>query len=235
MRRQLVFALTIVGPFLVQGCASVPGRPNTSTENYIIVPVEKEPHHKTVLKNDYLQAFRVTLESGKTSLMHTHARDDASVRLSTATVAADSPGQPVGPPEPVYPGFVSARDNEANPRTHRVHNIGTTLFDVINVQVLRRPAGPTMPAISVPAAENSKMRLYSYELKPGEATTEHTHTRPYLHVTVTDTNLRMTSTDGSSMEHAVKAGDMNWVDTAVTHTIMNRGTEKAIVVEFELK
>lgn len=235
MRKQLVFALTIVGSFLAQGCASVLGRRNTSTENYIIVPVEKEPHHKTVFKNDYVQAFRVTLEPGKAGLMHTHTRDDAAVRLSTSTVAADSPGKPVGPPEPVYPGLVSARDNEAKPHTHRVHNIGTTLFDVIDVQVLSRPAGPMMPAISVPAAENAKMRLYSYELRPGDATAEHIHTRPYLHVTVTDGSLRMTSPHGSSMKHAVRAGDMNWVDTAATHTIMNLGTEKAIVVEFELK
>ncbi len=235
MKKDLVFALSIAGAIVVQGCASVPGRPDTSTENYVIVSVEKEPNHKTVFKNDFLQVFRVTLEPGKTSLMHTHSRDDASVRLSTTTVEADSPGQPVGPPEPVYPGFVSARDNEANPRTHRVHNIGTALFDVINVQVLGRPAGPTTSAVSTPAAENSKMRLYSYELKAGEVTAEHTHARPFLHVTVTDSKLRMTAADGSSKETTVKAGDMKWVDSAVTHTIMNRGSEKAIVVEFELK
>lgn len=235
MRKQFVFCLTIAGAFVMQGCASVPRSSNISAENYVIVPVEKEPHHKTVFKNDYVQAFRVNLEPGETSLMHTHARDDAAVRLSTATVAADRPGQPIGPPEPVYPGFVSARDNEAKPYTHRVHNIGTTLFDVIDVQVLRRPAGPTMPAILTPAAENAKMRLYKYEIKPGEATAAHTHSRPYLHVTVTDTHLRMTSPDGSSIQHSDKAGDMNWVDTAATHTIMNLGTEKAIVVEFELK
>jgi hypothetical protein len=100
----------LVGLFVfVAAMASTPDR---------AVPVEEEPHHKTVLKNDYVQAFRVNLEPGETSLMHTHAHDDAAVRLSTATVAEDSPGQPLGPPEPVYPGFVSARDNEAKPHTH---------------------------------------------------------------------------------------------------------------------
>src|ERR1700693_5963785 len=102
-----------------------------------VVPVEEEPHHKTVLKNDYMQVFRVTLEPGKTSLMHTHAHDDAAVRLSKATVAADSPGGPTGASEFVYPGLVSARENEKKPHTHRVHNIGTTLFDVIDVQILK--------------------------------------------------------------------------------------------------
>ena len=199
------------------------------------VPVEDEPHHKTVFKNEYVRAYRVNLEAGATSLMHTHTHDDAAVRLSTATVAAESPGQPLGPPEPVYPGFVSARDNERKPHTHQVHNIGATLFDVIDVEVLRRPAGPVMPASSVPTAENAKMRLYRYELDPGAASAQHAHSRPYLLVAATDGNLRMTSPDGASLDHPLKAGDTHWVNTAGTHTIMNRGIEKAILVEFELK
>jgi mannose-6-phosphate isomerase-like protein (cupin superfamily) len=45
----------------------------------------------------------------------------------------------------------------------------------------------------------------------------------------------MTSPDGSSMEHPVKAGDMHWVDSAVTHTLINHGASKAVLVEIELK
>jgi quercetin dioxygenase-like cupin family protein len=201
----------------------------------IAVPVEDEPNHKTVFKNDFVQAFRVTLEPGAKSLMHTHTFDDAAVRLTTATVAADSPGQPIGPDEPMVPGMVSARDNEAKPRTHRVHNIGKTLFDVIDVQVLSRPDGPASPAISEPAAENAKMRLYRYELEPGAATAQHTHSRPYLMVAVTDATLRTTSSEGTSTQRSVKTGEMDWVETTVTHTLVNRGTGKAILVEFELK
>ncbi len=199
------------------------------------VPVEEEPHHRTVFKNEYVQAFRVTLEPGQQSLMHVHSHDDGAVRLSTATVAADSPGQPLGPDESVQPGLVSARNNEAKPLTHRVHNLGTTVFDVIDVQILGRPPGPVVPAISAPAAENEKMRVYRYDLAPGAATAPHTHARPYLLVAATAVDLGMTSPDGASMEHAVKAGDLHWVDTAVTHSFTNRGPEKGILVEFELK
>lgn len=199
------------------------------------VPVEKEPSHRTVLTNDYVQAFRVTLQPGETTLMHIHSHDDAAVRLSNATTAADSPGQPMGPPEQVSPGFVSVRDTGSKPLTHRVHNVGTTVFDVIDVQVVKRPPGPASTPMATPTAENASMRVYRYELEPGAGTPQHTHVRPYLLVAVTDINLRMTSPDGSSMEHQVKAGDMHWVDSTVTHTLINRGTEKAILVEFELK
>jgi quercetin dioxygenase-like cupin family protein len=130
---------------------------------------------------------------------------------------------------------VSARENEKKPHTHRVHNIGTTLFDVIDVQILKRPDGPAAPPITAPAAENPQMRVYRYELGPGAGSAQHSHARPYLLVAATDINLRMTSPDGGSMTHPVKAGDLHWVEAAVTHTLINEGPEKAVLVEFELK
>jgi hypothetical protein len=108
------------------------------------------------------------------------------------------------PPESVYPGLVSARDNQAKPHTHRVYNIGKTLFDVMDVQVLSRPTGPATEAIAKPAAENAKVRLYRYELAAGESSPQDTHKRPYLMVAATDVNLRITSSAGGSMEHSLK-------------------------------
>jgi quercetin dioxygenase-like cupin family protein/proteasome lid subunit RPN8/RPN11 len=199
------------------------------------VPVDEEPHHQTVLKNDYLQVFRVRLAPGESSLMHVHSHDDGAVRLSDATVTDDVPGQPTGPPEVVSVGAVSARTNEPRPLAHRVNNIGSTPFDVIDVQVLKRPDGPEGPAMGAPAAENHRMRIYRYDLAPGSSSALHTHQRPYLIVAVTDTNLRMTLPDGGAMVHPVKAGDLHWVDTTVTHALANDGTERGILVEFELK
>jgi mannose-6-phosphate isomerase-like protein (cupin superfamily) len=37
------------------------------------------------------------------------------------------------------------------------------------------------------------------------------------------------------MAHPVKAGDFHWVESAVTHTLANEGSEKGVLVEFELK
>ena len=48
-------------------------------------------------------------------------------------------------------------------------------------------------------------------------------------------NLRMTAPGGGSMTHPVKAGDLHWVEAAVTHSLINEGPEKAVLVEFELK
>jgi len=217
----------LVVPFaLLAGAASAQER---------AVPVEEEPHHRTALKNAYVQVFRVNLAPGESTLAHTHARDDAAVRLGDATVTSDVPGRPTGAPEVVSAGMVSARTNEPTPHTHRVTNIGSTPFDVIDVQVLARPDGPPVPAISEPAAENPQMRVYRYDLAPGAASAQHTHERPYLLVAATAVNLRMIAPDGRSMTHAVEAGDLHWVDAKVTHVLVNDGKQPGILVEFELK
>lgn len=199
------------------------------------VPVEEAPDHKTVFKNEYVQAFRVTLQPGEATVTHVHARNDVAVRLSNATVAQQLPGEPVRPAETAEPGGVSARDNESRNFTHRVLNVGQTVFDVIDVQILNRPPGDTTEALVPPAAENPKMRGYRYELAPGASTAPHTHTRPYVIVAATDMELRMAGPDGSSIDQSVKAGDVHWVDTRVTHVLTNRGARKGVLVEIELK
>lgn len=112
------------------------------------VPVEQEPQHKTVLKNDYVQVFRVTLAPGESTAVHVHAHDDVAVRLSDATVASDTQGEPAGTPQPEKAGFVSSRTNEKKPLTHRVRNVGVTPFDVLDVQILKRPDGPAAPPLA---------------------------------------------------------------------------------------
>lgn len=201
----------------------------------IAVPVEDEPNHRTVFKNEFVQAFRVTLQPGTSTMMHIHAHDDAAVRLSEATTTQQVLGQAVSPADHVLAGGVSARDNEMKPLTHRVNNVGDSVFDVIDVQILKRPAGPAAPQLTAPEAENATMRVYRYELASGAGSPQHAHARPYLIVAATDMDLRMTSADGAVMEHGIKVGDLLWIESAVTHTLANRGSATGIVVEIELK
>src|SRR6516225_9113675 len=132
----------------------------TSPSPEKVVPVEDEPSHKTVFQNDYVQVFRVTLPPGQSTLMHVHAHDDAAVRLSQSQTTQQTLGQPVSKAEDSRPGMVSARTNEPQSLTHQVNNVGTTVFDVIDVQVLKRPPGAEAAALGPVAAENPRMGVY---------------------------------------------------------------------------
>jgi quercetin dioxygenase-like cupin family protein len=45
------------------------------------VPVEQEPHHHLLLKNDNLLVLRVILQPGESSSYHVHSVDDVAVWL----------------------------------------------------------------------------------------------------------------------------------------------------------
>ena len=199
------------------------------------VPVEDEPNHKTVVQNDYIRAYRVTLEPGQSTQVHRHSHDDVGVQLADSRITQDEPGKAKGQPTEMKTGQVGARTITGHSLIHRVNNVGKTTFDVMDVEVLKRPEGEETKPIADVAAENPSERVYRWELRPGETSAEHTHERPYLIVAATDMELKMSSPDGQAMTHGIKKGDSHWIDTKVTHRLSNAGSEPGVLVEVELK
>lgn len=119
--------------------------------------------------------------------------------------------------------------------THRVNNVGTTPFDVIDIEFLGRPPGAPAAPVATPAAENSSARVYRWTLPSGASTPEHTHERPYLIIGATAMQLAMKAPGGQSAAHAVKPADFHWVEAKVTHTLTNQGPESGVLLEVELK
>jgi quercetin dioxygenase-like cupin family protein len=199
------------------------------------VPVEQEPHHHLLLKNDSLLVLRVTLQPGEWSLYHTHSVDDVAVWLGNTSTAQQLPNQPESASAEQNPGNISLRTLRETPFTHRVHNLGPGLFDVLDVELLRRPEHPSTGAAGPVASENPSARVYKWTLAPNGVTPMHTHERPYLIVAATGFNLKMTAPDGQSATHEIKAGDFHWVTAQVTHRLANVGSGEGQIIEIELK
>lgn len=198
------------------------------------VPVEDEPHHHVVLKNDVIIVLRVKLLPGESTLFHTHARDRMSVQLASTGVAEQQPSAAEGPARTTEPGDVSATTTD-QPFTHRVHNVGAADFEVLDVEFFHRAASAPGPAIAKVEAENPSGRIYKWTLAPGATSATHSHQRPYLIVSATPLVLKMTDPDGKSMTHELKAGDLHWVDAKVTHSLVNAGTTAGTIIEIESK
>ena len=199
------------------------------------VPVAEEPHHHVVLKNEWIVLMRVSIPEGERTLYHTHVPDRGAVDLSKSSITLQKIHELEGPPQSAQPGDVSLTSGEG-PLAHRVHNVGPGLFEVLDIEFLRRPAEPSKTAAAAPVAgENACARAYKWTLAPGATSTMHTHERPYLIVAVTGFPLKMTGPDGQSSSHEVKAGDFHWVDAKVTHSLTNEGSADAQIVEVELK
>ena len=199
------------------------------------VLVENEPLHHVVLKNESIVVLHLTLPPGERTLYHTHSHDRVAINLSSTSITQQTLGEDEGAPSVAKPGNISIYTLAGSSFTHRVHNIGSAPFDVIDVELLARPGTPSPSAAAAIAGENPSARVYNWVLAPGAVSAMHTHVRPYLIVSTKGFMLNMTSPDGQSSAHEVKAGDFHWVNTKVTHSLANVGSTEGQIVEIELK
>jgi quercetin dioxygenase-like cupin family protein len=209
------------------------GAPQTSTVTP--VPVEEEPLHKVVFKNDFVTVLHVTLPPGQTTLYHSHVHDRVAINLSAATVTQQKLNEPEGPPAATEPGSISALTLTGSAYTHRVHNVGAATYEVLDIEPARRPATPSPDVAATVAAENPSARVYSWTLAPGATSPMHTHMRPYIIVSVIPMNLKMSSPDGQTASHEVAAGDFHYIDAKITHNLSNVGSAPGQIIEVELK
>ena len=199
------------------------------------VPVDQEPHHHVLLKNDFVEVLRVTLPAGESTLFHTHTREIAGVNLVTSTTSEQILGKDEGVAETSTTGEVWAESLAKGPYTHRVHNVGQGPMDLVGVEFLQPPPASSPAPAGTIGAENRCARIYKWMLAPGVTSPMHTHQRPYLIVAVTAMKLKMAAPDGRSLSEEVKPGDFHWIEANVTHALANEGASEAEIVEFELK
>lgn len=199
------------------------------------VPVENEPLHRVVLKNESVVVIHLVLPPGERTLYHIHTHDRIAIPLSSTSITQQVLGEPEGSPSPSDAGTFSALTLPGTSYTHRVHNVGANPYDVLDVELLNRPQSPSPATAATVAAENPSARIYNWLLAPGAKSSMHTHVRPYLIVAATDFTLKMTAPDGLSLTYEQNRGKFIWVDTKVTHTLANAGSAAGQILEIELK
>jgi hypothetical protein len=96
------------------------------------VPVEQEPHHHIVLKNDSVLVAHVVIPPGEATLYHTHSYDRAAIHLTNNMIALQQLNQPESLQMPAKIGEISASTRQGEPLTHRVRNAGPGPFEVID-------------------------------------------------------------------------------------------------------
>jgi quercetin dioxygenase-like cupin family protein len=205
------------------------------------VAVENEPLHHVVLKNDAVMVIHFTLPAGETTLYHTHVHDRVAIHLTGVSTTQQKMNEAEGAATLSKPGDISVLTADG-PYTHRVHNVGSSAFEVLDVELLLRPQSASRSdgenlslGKGQAVGENPSARVYKWVLAPGATSPMHTHVRPYLIVSATAFNLKMSAPAGQSMSESLKPGDFHWVDSKVTHSLSNEGTAEGQIVEVELK
>jgi quercetin dioxygenase-like cupin family protein len=99
------------------------------------VPVEQEPHHRVIFENQYVRVLDVVVKPGETTLFHKHSLDNIPVILTGADNRTQFAGKDWSP-TPAKSESVGFIPGAAKPYVHRINNQGTTVFHVIDIQIL---------------------------------------------------------------------------------------------------
>ena len=135
------------------------------------IPVDQEPQHRVVLKNDFVRVLDATLPPGYVTLHHAHDVDGVSVTISTGRAES-------------RPGRASfARGGYS----HTVTNSNQAIMRFIVVEVVKADH-PGSAALQLPnhtlETENERTRIFRVRLAPGETLKAHSHPSGWLEVLV---------------------------------------------------
>lgn len=219
------------------------------------VPVHQEPHHHLIHDSASVRLLDIQIPPGSTTLYHTHdtailyvpiarsqtrsqewgAPDWGGGGARPATTAAASAVVPPAPSDrPQRVNSVTTYVDKAY--THRVNNIGPSLFRLFGIA--NRTAGANGAADDIsglsakPELENNWYRAHRVVIRPGEATPPHQHaTRVVVVMQTTGTAV-----SESPAWHPINGpGDYAWHTGAGDHVVRNRGAIEVELVEVEVR
>jgi quercetin dioxygenase-like cupin family protein len=124
----------VTGPAVPISPANVPIKPGAAG---VDIAVEQEPHHHVLLENQYVRILEVRIPPGGSLLFHTHSYDNLSVRISGGLIRNQLLGGAWSAATEVRPGAVVFAAASTKPYTHRVENLGTSSYHVVDVEFLK--------------------------------------------------------------------------------------------------
>ena len=209
------------------------------------VPVHQEPRHHLVFETPGTRILDVQVPPGDTTLFHTHTDPVLYVTMSASRTRsqtlvaewtrgdASQPPPAAGgpPPRPALGRLMSTTSYARQPLTHRVNNIGSTLFRLIGItNASPGDAGATPGAgfDTAPELTNPWFRGYRHAL--GAAAPEHRHDNPVAAVLISG---RATVPGGAPTTLDVP-GAFAWIDAGTLHRLQAVGGA-AEVVEVEVR
>ena len=224
------------------------GIANTAAQKETIVPVHQEPRHRMVFESPGIRILDVQIPPGDTTLFHTHSDPILYVTMSGSTTRAQTlggewngvpaPGPAASGPFKLAPSsppgrMMSTTTYAERPLTHRVSNVGETLFRLIatiNASPGDDSTGPSPGFAGTPEIANRWFRGYRV-IANGDAGSEHRHANPVNIVLVSG---RASATIGKATRTLDQPGQFAFVEPDVPHRLASVGGE-AQLVEVEVR
>ena len=214
------------------------------------VPLYQEPRHHVVYESPSIRIHDIQIPPGDTTLFHTHDTAILYVPIFASRTrsqvlgaewsgggAAPAASAAPPPPEPARPGKVnSVTTYVEKPYTHRVNNVGSTVFRLVGIA--NRTAGGAADTDDVsglsatPELVNPWYRAHRLALKAGQATPAHRHATAVVVVMQTPGTVAVEGTAWSPLNGP---GDIARHDSGGEHVVRNVGPGDVELVEVEVR
>lgn len=211
------------------------------------VEITSEPSHHLVFENMFVRVFAVSVDPGKSTLMHRHGRDYLGVTLGDSQITNTKQG--------AQPAQVTLKDGDTRftpaGLVHAITNTASAPFHNRTIELLQpttnQKACTESCEIPVPCDSADKTKCVTVTklitadqwsvtqitLPPGAKYPQHTHLANFLSIPLTDADVTMKNQDQPEATRHSKTGEIAW-NNPVVHTVTNSGktTAKTIVLEF---
>lgn len=201
------------------------------------MPVSKEPRHKVVFENSKVRVLNVTLPPGDTTFYHIHSTPSAFIFFTRTNTASQLINQQ---PTSGYSvaGNIFFEDLYTHQRIHRVWNIDTTTFHVMDVEILDKDSGFNGNAIT---AANIKLlfnepniRGYKATLNKQESISLKNNASSFLLVALHPSLIKIVRNDKTENKQLNESGFI-WIAANENTSIKNANKEEASFALLELK
>lgn len=241
LRRAWMFVPALAALMVVPAPAFAQAQPADEK----VVPVFQEPRHHLVVDSPTLRIVDIQIPPGDTTLYHRHDSAMLYVPIASSrtrnqnvgeewTGGGAAPAAPVNP-APARPGRVSAPQNYLDKgQTHRVNNIGTSLFRLIGIANMT-PGDPANAATGAPTKPELENRWYRAERLVIAAGASAPVPPAAGLVVVVMQSPGTAAIDGPTWSPLNGPGDFARIDGTASNVVHNRGASEIEVVAVTVK
>jgi len=198
------------------------------------VPVREEPRHHVALQNQYLRLLDVRLPPGDTTFFHVHEIPSLFLVLSKTLTASQVKGEEwvngtftSDPGYAWYNGFANA------PLIHRVANIDSVPFHVMDIEILSNYNKHLPPLPFDTIYTNQKAFAYRVNLTNKEEKKQIKDRGPIAAIVVSGAGIKVHFA-GNKIENVLQ-GKFIFIAPKTKCWFQNNGDDETKVVLFELR
>ena len=202
------------------------------------VPVSQEPYHPIAFENNKLRILNVKLPAGDTTQYHLHSTPSLFIFFTTTKTGSQLINKEPGTGTSAAGNILFENLDTPNTRTHRVWNMDTAVFHVMDIELLSPGTGFNIKPLSLPnvvlTIDTPWMRAYSIALQKSDRVSIRKSQSAFVLVALNN-GMIVLEENRKKKRTSVKEGQFYWFKSRDKFSFKNDGITllKFALVEVE--